>query len=474
MKTFFSRTFIPAALIILFALGSIGMFFQYHANRTMEQRTLNQLTACSDTVCRLAIAYRYEHQTDLSDFLINLSVAAEATQAQIQLCDQNGRLLLCSDAPTGCSHQGMELDAAYRQRVMEEGTIYHTGYVEGIYQENRQVVSQAVFDNGQFLGIVVVSAPATVIENTFFLSNRFVLLVIISVCLVAMAFMSWITNRRSRPVRQLSNAAVAFGHGDLDARVQVTPAAPVEIQELALAFNNMAASLQKSEVMRREFVANISHELKTPMTTIAGFAAGILDGTIPAEKQRHYLQLISEETKRLSRLVRSMLDISRLQEHNGVPEESKTRFDLVESTGQLLLRFEQVITEKNLDVSVDLPDYPVYTRANQDHIAQVIYNLLDNAVKFCPQAGTLGLTLRTGGNKVYLSIRNSGPTIPPEELPLVFDRFHKLDKSRSKNRDSWGLGLYIVKTIVDAHGENISVQSQDEQTEFTFTLPLIN
>ena len=120
-----------------------------------------------------------------------------------------------------------------------------------------------------------------------------------------------------------------------------------------------------------------------------------------------------------------------------------------------------------------MPDHPVFTHANQDAITQVIYNLLDNAVKFCPSDGTLGLKIREGNSKVYVSVFNEGETIPPEELPLVFDRFHKIDKSRTMNRDGWGLGLYIVKTIVCSHGEDISVSSLNGRTDFTFTLPLI-
>ena len=210
------------------------------------------------------------------------------------------------------------------------------------------------------------------------------------------------------------------------------------------------------------------------MTTISGFVDGMLDGTIPPEKHPQYMRLVSDETKRLSRLVRSMLDISQLQEQEGIPEEKKTRFDMEECAGQVLITFEQKITEKNLDVQVDMPEHPVYTYANPDYITQVVYNLLDNAVKFCPQGGELGLSIREGGNKIYVSVRNDGQTIPPEELPLVFDRFHKLDKSRSQNRDGWGLGLYIVKTIICSHGEDISVTSKEGKTEFTFTLPWAN
>ena len=210
------------------------------------------------------------------------------------------------------------------------------------------------------------------------------------------------------------------------------------------------------------------------MTTISGYIDGMLDGTIPQEKHKDYMELVSRETKRLSRLVRSMLDISRLQDQGGIPEDKKSRFDLTETVGQVLISFEQAITKKKLQVQVDMPDLPVYTLAAQDAITQVIYNLTDNAVKFCPKEGILGIHLRQGGNKIYFSVSNTGDTIPPQELSLMFDRFHKLDKSRSENRDGWGLGLYIVKTIVDSHGENISVTSQNGVTEFTFTLPSVN
>ena len=149
------------------------------------------------------------------------------------------------------------------------------------------------------------------------------------------------------------------------------------------------------------------------------------------------------------------------------------QFDMTECIGRSLLSFEQKILSKQLDVQVDMPEHPVYTRADQDAIRQVVYNLLDNAVKFCPEKGLLQLRLREGGNKIYVSVANSGQTIPPEELPLVFERFHKTDKSRGA-KDGWGLGLYIVKTIICSHGEDISVSSAGGNTEFTFTLPLEN
>ena len=471
MKSSFSRSFYPTLLILLMALCIVGLMLQLVARDIMADRAMEQLQTHAQTVSKLAAAYQKNGTGSNEDFYINLSVASQVSGADTVICDSTGTLVLCSDAPMGCAHQGLHIGQDYLNRVRTTGCVKYTGYLEGLYPDLRYVVSVPIAESQ---GIVVVSITATQSMQAMKTLSRIYLLSSIAAMCVAVGIMIWVARGHSRPLSQMRKAAVAFGHGNLKARVTVDSACPDEIQELALAFNNMADSLEKSEYRRQEFVANVSHELKTPMTTIAGFADGILDGTIPPEKHTHYLLLISEETKRLNRLVRSMLDTTRLQESDSIPEDQKSRFDVTDCAGQVLLSFEQKITAKKLDVQVDFPDLPVYTRAQQDQITQVLYNLVDNAVKFCPKEGTLSLSLRTGGNKIYISIANSGKTIPPEELPLVFDRFHKLDKSRTENRDGWGLGLYIVKTIIGAHGENISVVSRDGNTEFTFTLPLVN
>ena len=475
MKSSFGRSFFPAILVLLMALCSIGLFFQFLAKSVMEERAIERLKTEADTVAQLAAAYYQTSPEETDDFLLNLSVAARVSDADTVICDTDGKLLICSENPLGCQHRGLQIAGDYLNNVMSHEYVINTGIVAGLYSDSRYVVSVPIrSQDNQVLGIVMASSPISQTTAILRAMTNIYLGSALVAAVLAIFIMLLVARHHSRPLKNLKKAAVAFGHGDLTARVALEPGNPEEIRELALAFNNMAESLQKMEYSRQEFVANVSHELKTPMTTIAGFADGILDGTIPTERQSHYLKMISSETKRLNRLVRSMLDTTRLQEDQQIPESQKTRFDVSECAGQVLLGFEQKITAKNLDVQAQLPDRPVYTRANQDHMIQVIYNLVDNAVKFCPQEGTLWLTVRTGGHKLYVSVANTGQTIPPEELPLVFDRFHKLDKSRSENRDSWGLGLYIVKTIICAHGENISVASHDGKTEFTFTLPLVN
>ena len=475
MKTTFSRLFFTVSLIFLTAMILIGGSFQWLYSRYLTNQAIASLENDAKVISSLFRSGYSDENISAHDFYMALSVAISVSGADAVICDADGTLLMCAESPMGCEHTGLRLDKTYRDRVIASGSSTDTGIISGLYEENRHMVSMAITDphTGVAKAIVLVSRPVDeTLSATKRISNTF-FFVIFLVVVLSVLIMTFLVRRQSSPLRDMAKAAKAFGHGNFSARVSTSGHNAQEVEELALAFNNMATSLEKEEYQRQEFVANVSHELKTPMTTISGYVDGILDGTIPPEKSKQYLELVSQETKRLNRLVRSMLDISRLQEQGGFPDEQKNRFDLTELAGRVLISFEQKINDKNIDVQVEMPEHSVFTRANQDAINQVIYNLVDNSVKFCPAGGRLGVAIREGGNKVFLSVSNDGEEIPAEELPLVFDRFHKIDKSRSRNRDSWGLGLYIVKTIIDSHGENISVTSKEGKTEFTFTLPLV-
>ena len=243
-----------------------------------------------------------------------------------------------------------------------------------------------------------------------------------------------------------------------------------KVAELATALNAMAVSLSSVEGMRRSFVANVSHELKTPMTTIAGFIDGILDGTIPDEKRNYYLKIVSNEVKRLSRLVRSMLDLSRID--SGELKINPVRFDMTEVVCTALLSFERRIDEKRIDI-VGLGDCPrMEVQGDFDLLGQVLYNLLDNAVKFTNEGGTIAIHLEKKDGRVYCAVRNSGEGVPSHEMPRLFERFYKSDKSRSLDKNGVGLGLYIVKTVINLHQGEIMVRSvEGEYTEFAFWLP---
>jgi signal transduction histidine kinase len=276
------------------------------------------------------------------------------------------------------------------------------------------------------------------------------------------------SKKLSAPIKEMALAASRFARGDFTVRVKETVRSD-EMGQLMKAFNAMADSIERSESLRREFIANVSHELKTPMTVIAGFADSILDGTAPPEREMEYLRIISSETRRLSRLVRGMLDMSQLraQDRARLTEGS---FDVSEVIRVTLLGLYAKIGDRKLEARAELPEEPVIVRGDKDSITQVVYNLLDNAIKFAREGSEIGISLWRRGTKVFISVENSGETIPENEMPMIFDRFHKADHSRSADRDGVGLGLYIVKAILDNHNEDIFVTSGEGATRFVFTL----
>ena len=397
MKTTFGRTFSTAAAILLLALLVLGASFQSQVREYLTDTTMADMQKDAKVISELAAAYSIDGSLSSRDFLLNLDIASQVSDSDAVICDVRGRVILCSDALSGCEHQGLQVNEEYLATVIKNGGHTDTGIIGGLYKEHRYVVSVPIrSNNGKTVsGIVIVSTPTATTDTILNRISRIFLSVALIVVLFAVLAVSAFARNHSKPLRDMAKVANAFGHGDFEGRVKLRDGYSEEMQELSLAFNNMASTLQKGEYQRQEFVANVSHELKTPMTTISGYIDGILDGTIPPERQNYYLQIVSDETKRLSRLVRSMLDISKLQDQ-AIPEERKLHFDLEECAGQVLITFEKKINAKKLDVDVDFPEHPGCTIANRDYITQVIYNLLDNAVKFCPEGGTLGLKIREG------------------------------------------------------------------------------
>ena len=447
MKTMFGRQFLLTAACILCSILILGASFRVFIQKYVQSESQKSLYQSAEAVAELASAY--ESIGDLEnnwEFHINLSFAAEAAGTDTVICDETGVVILCSCSEFRCEHLGLQVPQAFVDQVIQEGKTADAGILQGLYDDSRSVVSIPIISqaDGVASGIVIASTGQTQVVGVIRQMTDIFLMTGAVVLLLAVIACSALMRRTSQPLKDLAGAARRFGHGNLDARVELDEHNPAEIEELAVAFNNMADSLEKSEQQRKEFIANVSHELKTPMTTIAGFMDGMLDGTIPPEQHRHYMQIVSDEVRRLSRMVRGMLDISRLQDQT-IPEEKKTVFDLCEAAGQVLVSFEQKITQKQLDVQVDMPDEATYTLADADSITQVIYNLMDNAVKFCQQGGTLGLKIQPEDKKIFVSVSNTGLTIPENELSRIFDRFHKTDKSRSIDRDGVGLGLLYRK-----------------------------
>ena len=481
MKSLYGRQFLLTAGMILISFALLGASFFVLSYRYTLQETRQSIQRNIDDVARFTANVR-EEGVGVRSMAYQLCVAnvAHIANAFVLITEADGEMVLCSDGgtvATGLSGQYIPEDIA--RQVVEQGDYKGMTTLGGLFPEKRFVAATPITVTTQdpftgqteeaLAGVAYMAAEVSDLTELWRAFTSIFFFTAVVVLCVAFLTSSITSLRQTKPLKEIAETARKFGHGEYEVRVTGYENRKDEVGELAEAFNAMADSIAKSEARRSEFVANISHELKTPMTTIAGFADGILDGTIPPEREKDYLKVISSETRRLSRLVRKMLDLSRLQSSERVTAQEQ--FDICEMMLRVLVSLETKINGKHLDVDTQIPEDPVAVWGDPDAITQVCYNLLDNAIKFSQEEGTLSLSIVPKGSKATVSVSNQGKTIPPEELDLIFDRFHKADHSRSENRDGVGLGLYIVKTILNSHKETITCTSQDGLTTFTFSLP---
>ncbi len=404
-------------------------------------------------------------KSELTPFVKLLTVTLDST---VVISDADASVLLM------CDEDGDEISIDHVVTLdglqsTDSNTFYGVSTLNGLYGDRQYTAGVPIMKGDTLIGYVFVSTPAAGLWQYVRSNLQISLVAALSVLTLTFVALYVMTDRLVRPLRAMAAATRSFAEGDFSCRVKVS--GKDETAELAAALNSMALSLSSVENMRRSFVANVSHELRTPMTTIAGFIDGILDGTIPEEKRTHYLQIVTDEVKRLSRLVKSMLALSRID--SGELKLNTVEFDITSLTGQTLLLFEKRIEEKHIVIEGLEDAAPMQVRGDFDLIGQVLYNLLDNAVKFTNDSGTICIRLHSENGRAVCSIRNTGEGIPSEEMPRIFERFYKSDRSRGLDKTGVGLGLYIVQTVVGLHKGEIVVRSeQGEYTEFSFWLPL--
>ena len=465
-----SRNTIFSAGLIFFSFLILSLLFSVVCFSYVVRDKQHMLESTAEVVADVAAAVR--EVSDLEDWELGLQAASisRATGFHIFICDDAGRVVVCSDALVSCQHIGAYLSSGLLKDIRESGSFLRLTDLSGFYGEKRYVAALPIVQrSGEISGYVFSAAKTGAIWSLWSSFTQMLLLTCFLVLLIAIPISVISSRRESAPLKEMAAAARQFAKGDLSVRVKMKNRDD-EIGELCEAFNQMADALETSETRRKEFISSVSHELKTPMTTISGFADGLLDGTIPMESAPKYLSIIAGETKRLSRLVRQMLDISRMKEK---PDLRKSSFDAAEALRLSITNLYGKIDEKGLQLRPEIPEDPVIVRGSGDDVARVIYNILDNAVKFAHADTPLVVSLFKQGAKAYISVTDRGETIPEEELPAIFERFHKSDRSRSLDKDGVGLGLYIVKTILDQMGEDIWVRSKDGETEFRFSLTLV-
>ena len=468
----FKKIFLSTAAALILSLITIMILLSFSVNSYLVREKKALLTDNCKTISDVL-----SNETDnTTSFYISLNgiikVVSEAVSGEAYVSDTDGNVFLCSCREWKNEKTCIHANGKIPQNVLDtasEGSYFEVGNLGDRFRNTYYTAAMPFYStDGSIAGYVYISSPAALLKDMWSeLSDIYILCAAIPVTLLFI-FLFFMTRKITRPIHLMSEAAENMSKGDFSKRIPID--GNDEISDLADTFNTMSNSLSQLESMRRSFVANVSHELRTPMTTIGGFIDGILDGTIPPEKRDYYLNVVSSEVKRLSRLVHSMLSLSKLE--SGEQKVQPTEFVLTDLICEVLISQEQRIDEKNINITGLDSGNDVKLTADRDLIYQAIYNLTDNAIKFTPDGGCIEFGVSKEKDGVHFKVCNDGKGIKPEELQFVFDRFYKTDKSRSVNKDGVGLGLYIVKTIIDIHKGNITVRSEpDRFTEFEIIFP---
>ena len=477
IRSLFTRYYLRIAAMVAGALIFMGFLLTVVISVQWWNDRVDQLKANAQ---ELASYITEKHGTvedsELrEDLSAKLAAFAKATGSDYFITDSEGRAQICPhsgnghSAECGCEeHSKLTMDEEHMTRALKDGfseynAVSDMGY--GVF-----LLAVPIREDGESTGAVYAVEDAVSGLVPYVLSILEAAFIITVVSLIVCFFVIFFICRGiTEPISEMSEATRHFAKGEFKFRAREDYRESY-LNRFGSSLNKMADALAIENESQKSFVANVSHELKTPMTSIGGFVDAIRDGTIPPEKQEEYLEIVSNEVKRLSRMVQAMLNLSRIE--SGEVGLSPISYNISEQIFNTLLTFEKIIEDKHVTIEGFEDIKPVVINGDKDLLQQVIYNLIDNAVKFVDDGGTITVFCRKKDDGAWICIRNTGKTVPNDEISRIFERFYKVDKSRSFDRKGVGLGLYIVKTIVNMHDGEITASSKEgEYTQFEFTLP---
>ena len=465
-KKFKNHSLVPKLLLSVMAIvGCIFAIIAFILSATVKDYYCNnrveKINEVSDLIEQSVSSYVNSNGTNLQQLNAVLQFGQEFLNADIILTDSQGVVFAVSN----------KNDSGYKlQKIVDldgKDILTHDDldYDDGDFN----IYSKKLYNSKKaFEGVIIVKTPLDqmklALKQIYSIIWFFVILTLIILSIVIYAVSDkFIIN----PIEQVNEVSRKIAKGKASERVKIN--SNDELGELANNFNDMADAIEKFELNRREFISNVSHELRSPMTSIKGFIAGILDGIIPPEKEHFYLEKVSDEIERLTRLISDLLDISAMQA--GKLTFNFTKVDINEMLRTAVINLEPKVTDKNLSVEIDLDSIEPMVKADKDKLMQVATNLTDNAIKYCIEGGTIKISSRSKGDKVIISIYNDSPQLSEDQLKMVWDRFYKADKSRT-NKHSTGLGLSIVQNIVINHKQEIWCKNSDDANGVVFEFTL--
>ncbi len=450
-------------------------FFGFIVVATFISRTITNLVVKTeaDKLYKEAIIVADTYATDLYNSEISidrvkkqLDILGVYFDATIWIMNPSGLIVLSSDTPVDIMNPSSVENFS---TVDNTGGYYTVGNFYGSFDDDVLSVFAPILTNFQLQGYVVIHKEMTEIQDlsNMLLNVSYYLLIILFV--LSLIILIFFTSNVYRPLRKITKATEQYASGNLHYQFQID--SEDELGYLAASLNYMANELSKVEDNQKQIVANVSHDFRSPLTSIKGYSEAMLDGTIPPELHNKYLEIVTNESDRLIKLTNSLLTLNNLNTEGMMLEI--TDFDINTAIRKTVATFEGACQKKRISISLILTGEHLFVKGDMGKIQQVIYNLMDNAIKFSNKDSTIFIETKEKHKKVFISVKDQGIGIPKESLNQIWDRFYKTDLSRGKDKRGTGLGLSITREIIRAHGENINcISTEGEGTEFLFTLPL--
>lgn len=468
-KSLFSKMVATYTVIIAISFVILAAFLSFWFQSYYYQEREKELSSEAEIIVSSTIQYLYG---EISWQEINevLTTTSKYTSSDIILSDDYGYVYAVSN-PKYKQYIGAQLITEDLNDLRKGKRLYKTDTFDTGLNMSLHVYEAPIFYENAFQGTVLISASMSEIRKPLERVYQIIWISAILATILSSVVIYYFSQKIIvKPLSKINNVADKISKGEVDKRVNIN--SNDEIGELANSFNSMADSLERVELNRRTFISNVSHELRSPITSIKGFIGGILDGVIPKEKEKYYLSIAYEEIQRLTRLINDLLDLSAIEA--GKFTLSLKKHDINEIVRLSVIKFEAIIKNKKLNVNVWLDENEVFVLVDRDKMIQVVTNLIDNSIKYASDGGNIEIKTNVKGQKVYVSIYNDGPNIVGEDASQIWERFYKSDKSRT-SKVSTGLGLPIVRRIVASHGEEVWFENVDKKgVKFIFTLKLYN
>ena len=451
--------FLAVSVSFFVILNTLGLSIM---QSKMLNRTKNELYQYgTDYVSEYLLNY-YERGFDPSALLTEFKLLGDVNDTRIWLVNNNGNILMDSEG-YATKYSLKEVDPSFFDETFREDVFY-----KGMMREPMLCVTVPVIHDYVTKGYLILSVAMSAIEaeSVYYLDFANIAYLIFQPVLLAVFILIYYLT--AVPAKRMAEASKKFSRGNFKEPMELVTSR--EYRELGDTIQYMGDKLRNADDAQRKFLSNVSHDFRSPLTSIKGYVEAIKDGTIPPEIQEKYFEIIIFETERLTKLTSNLLELNSFDD-NGIILH-KSEFDINEMIKQIALSFEGTFKKKRLVLNLVFSEKEQFVRADMDKIQQVLYNLIDNAAKFSNQDSAIRITTEGRGNKVMIAVKDNGIGIPKESLNRIWDRFYKTDISRGKDKKGTGLGLSIVKEIITAHEENISVVSTEGVgTEFIFSLP---